>query len=149
MRAPFFNLKSPKMDAFVTKFHNKFGVYPSDWAVMAYDGMQMYATAAKAAGSFDTTQVIKDMVGHSFQSLRGYSYKIRPGDQQANVGETIGTTADSGGKFPFPTLANATNLSGNSLIMPMNLVNELRSGQCEQGGVPTTTDFALCPSWRG
>jgi hypothetical protein len=116
---------------------------------MAYDGMQMYATAATAAGSFDSTKVVKDIVGHSFQSLRGYSFKIRPGDQQANVGETIGTTADSAGKFPFPTLAQATNLSGNSLIMPTNLVNELQAGQCEKGGVANTTDFSLCPSWKG
>jgi branched-chain amino acid transport system substrate-binding protein len=149
MRAPFFSLKSAKMNDFVTRFRNRFGVYPSDWAVMAYDGMQMYATAAKAAGTFDTTKVVNHIVGHSFSSLRGYSYTIRPGDQQANVGETIGTTADSGGKFPFPTLTQSTNLSGNSLIMPMNLVNELRSGQCEHGGLPSTTDFSLCPSWRG
>jgi branched-chain amino acid transport system substrate-binding protein len=149
MRAPFFSLKSPKMNDFVTRFHNRYGVYPSDWAVMAYDGMQMYATAATAAGTFDSTKVVKDIVGHSFQSLRGYSFKIRPGDQQANVGETIGTTADSAGKFPFPTLAQATNLSGNSLIMPTNLVNELQAGQCEKGGVANTTDFSLCPSWKG
>jgi branched-chain amino acid transport system substrate-binding protein len=149
MRAPFFSLNSAKMNDFVTRFRNQYGVYPSDWAVMAYDGMQMYATAARAAGSFDSAKVVKQMVGHSFQSLRGYSFKIRPGDQQANVGETIGTTADSAGKFPFPTLTQSTNLNGNSLIMPTNLVNELRSGQCEQGGVVTTTDFALCPSWKG
>jgi len=149
MRAPFFSLGNPKLNDFVTRFHNQYGVYPSDWALMAYDGMQMYATAARAAGTFDSARVVKQMVGHSFQSLRGYSFKIRPGDQQANVGETIGTTADSGGKFPFPTLTQSTNLSGNSLIMPTNLMNELRNGQCEQGGNPTTTDFALCPSWKG
>jgi branched-chain amino acid transport system substrate-binding protein len=149
MRAPFFSLNNAKMNDFVTRFRNRYGVYPSDWAVMAYDGMQMYATAAKAAGTFDTAKVTKQMVGHSFQSLRGYSFFIRPEDQQANVGETIGTTADSGGKFPFPTLTQSTNLSGKSLIMPTNLVNELRSGQCEHGGLASTTDFALCPSWKG
>ena len=149
MRAPFFSLKNPKMNDFVTRFKARYGVYPSDWAVMAYDGMQLYATAARAAGGFQTTQVIKKMVGHSFASLRGYSYRIRPGDEQANVGETIGTTGTVGGSYPFPILTDATNLSGNSLLMPMTLVNELQKGQCEQGGNPTTTDFALCPSWRG
>jgi len=149
MRAPFFALNNPKMADFVKRFHAKYGVYPSDWAVMAWDGMQLYATAAKAAKSFDSTKVVKQIVGHSFPSIRGYSYKVRAADQQANVGETVGTTADSGGKFPFPTLAQSANLTGNSLIMPTNLVNELKSGQCEQGGKPTTTNFALCPSWKG
>jgi branched-chain amino acid transport system substrate-binding protein len=149
MRAPFFSLKNAKMNDFVTRFHSRYSVYPSDWAVMAYDGMQMYATAARAAGSFDSAKVVKQIVGHSFQSLRGYSFKIRPGDQQANVGETVGTTADSAGKFPFPTLTQSTNLNGNTLIMPTTLMNELRNGQCEKGGNPTTTDFALCPSWKG
>ena len=119
---------------------------PTKFLLFAVGGL---STAAKAAGGFQTTQVIKKMVGHSFASLRGYSYRIRPGDQQANVGETIGTTGTVGGSYPFPILTGATNLSGNSLLMPMTLVNELQKGQCEQGGNPTTTDFALCPSWRG
>ena len=33
--------------------------------------------------------------------------------------------------------------------MPTTLMNELRSGKCEQGGDPKTTNFALCPSWKG
>jgi len=149
MRAPFFALHNAKMDDFVKRFHARYGEYPSDWAVMAWDGMQLYATAAKAAGSFDTAKVLKQIVGHSFQSIRGYSYKVRTGDQQANVGETVGVTSDSGGKFPFPILTESSNLTGNSLIMPTKLVNELRSGQCEKGGDPKTTNFALCPSWQG
>ena len=56
--------------------------------------------------------------------LRGYSYKIRKEDQQANVGETVGTTAASGGKYPFPTLSASTNLKGDDLIMPTTLVSE-------------------------
>ncbi len=87
-------------------------------------------------------------MGSRFQSLRGYSFTIRPGDQQANVGETVGTTADSGGKYPFPTLKDVTNLKGDDIMMPTTLMNELRDGKCEKGGDPKTTDFALCPSWR-
>jgi branched-chain amino acid transport system substrate-binding protein len=149
MRAPFFALNNSKMADFVKRFHARYGDYPSDWAVMAYDGLQLYATAAKNAKSFDTQAVVKQIVGHSFQSLRGYAYKIRSGDQQANVGETIGTTASSNGKYTFPVLSPSSNLNGNSLIMPTNLMNELRSGQCEKGGDPKTTNFAFCPSWNG
>ena len=149
MRAPFFALSNPRIDDFVKRYRARYNnEYPSDWAVMDFDAVQVWAKAASAAGSFDSDKVLKQIVGKSFQSLRGYTFTIRPGDQQANVGETIGTTADSGGKYPFPTLKEVTNLKGDDIIMPMTLVNELRDGKCEKGGNPTTTDFALCPSWK-
>jgi len=149
MRAPFFALSSPKMDAFVKSYHDKYNEYPSDWAVMDTDAINVWAQAANKAGSFEADKVIKQIVGHSFASLRGYNFTIRPGDQQANVGETIGDTADSGGKYPFPLLKNSTNLNGSDTIMSTTLVGEMQAGKCEKDGVPNTTDFALCPSWQG
>jgi len=140
MRAPFFQLSNPKLDAFVSSYKARYnGEFPSDWAVMDYDAIKMWATAANAAKSFDADTVKKQIVGKSFDSLRGYKFTIRADDQQANVGETIGTTADSGGKYPFPILKDATNLSGNDLIMPLDLVNKLKGGQCKND------DFANCP----
>jgi branched-chain amino acid transport system substrate-binding protein len=147
MRAPFFALSNSKLDDFVKRYHDKYNEYPSDWAVMDYDAIQMWATAANAAKSFDTETVLKKIVGQSFQSLRGYSFKIRSGDQQANVGETIGTTGDSGGKYPFLILKDSTNLKGDDMIMPTTLMNELRDGKCETNGDPKTTDFSKCPSY--
>lgn len=149
MRAPFFALGSSKMDAFVKSYHDKYSEYPSDWAVMDTDAINLWAQAANKAGTFDSDKVMKQIVGHSFASLRGYSFTIRAGDQQANVGETIGDTADSGGKYPFLVLKNSTNLNGSETIMKTNLVEELRAGKCEKGGDPKTTDFSLCPSWQG
>lgn len=150
MRAPFFALSNPKMDDFVTRYKAKFsGEYPSDWAVMDYDAVQLWAQGAKAANSFDSDKVRAQIVGKPFQSLRGYSFTIRKEDQQANVGETIGTTADSGGKYPFPLLKDITNLKGDDMIMPLTLVSEMQQGRCvKTAGDPTTTDFALCPSWK-
>jgi ABC-type branched-subunit amino acid transport system substrate-binding protein len=148
MRAPFFALASSRMDDFVKRYHDRYGEYPSDWAVMDYDAVQMWSKAANAAGTFDTAKVLNQIVGKSFQSLRGYSYTIRAGDQQANVGETIGTTVDSAGKFPFSILKDSTNLNGSDTIMSTTLMNELRAGKCETGGDPKTTDFSLCPSWK-
>lgn len=149
MRAPFFALSNPRMDAFVKAYHDKYSEYPSDWAVMDTDAINLWAQAANKAGDFDADKVMKQIVGHSFASLRGYNFTIRAGDQQANVGETIGDTADSGGKYPFLTLKNSTNLNGNDTIMNTTLVGELQAGKCEKGGDPKTTNFALCPSWQG
>jgi branched-chain amino acid transport system substrate-binding protein len=149
MRAPFFALSNPRMDAFVAEYHGKYSEYPSDWAVMDTDALNVWAQAANRAGTFDSDKVMNQIVGHSFASLRGYNFTIRPGDQQANVGETIGDTADSGGKYPFLTLKNSTNLNGSETIMNTQLMGELIAGKCEKGGNPTTTDFANCPSWQG
>lgn len=150
MRAPFFALGNPKLDDFVKRYQGAYsGEYPSDWALMDYDAMQLWATAANKAGSFDADKVVKQIVGKSFPSLRGYNYTIRPGDQQANVGETIGDTVSSNGKYPFPILSNSQNLNGSDTIMPLTMMNELREGKCEVGGDPKTTDFALCPSFLG
>lgn len=148
MRAPFFALTNSRMTDFVNRYRSKYGEYPSDWAVMDYDALQVWAQAAARAGSFDSDKVHSQIVGHSFQSLRGYSFTIRAADQQANVGETVGTTVDSGGKYPFPVLKDSTNLKGDDLIMPANIVEELRSGKCdfakEAAGIAA---FTTCPSW--
>jgi len=138
MRAPFFQLSNSRMDTFVNSYKTRYNEYPSDWAVMDYDAIKMWAQAANAAKSFDSDTVKKQIVGKSFDSLRGYKFTIRPEDQQANVGETIGTTVDSGGKYPFPILKDATNLNGNDLIMPLDLVKKLQGGQCKND------DFANC-----
>jgi ABC-type branched-subunit amino acid transport system substrate-binding protein len=150
MRAPFFALTNSRLTSYINHYRATYNnEYPSDWAVMDYDAVMTWAKAANAAGSFDSDKVVKQLSGHTFSSLRGYNFTIRSQDLQANVGETIGTTADSAGKFPFPSLSPVTNLKGDDIIMPLDLVKELQSGQCEQGGKPTTTDFALCPSWKG
>jgi branched-chain amino acid transport system substrate-binding protein len=148
MRAPFFALGNPRLDAFIKSYHDRYNEYPSDWAVMDYDAVQMWAKAGNAAGSLDPDKVLKQIVGKSFASLRGYNFTIRAGDQQANVGETVGTTSDSAGKYPFPVLKDITNLKGDDIMMPTTLMNELRAGKCEKDNNPTTTDFALCPSWK-
>lgn len=150
MRAPFFAIQNnnPKLQDFVKRYRDKYSEYPSDWAIMDYDALQMYAKAANAAKSFDADKVRDQIVGKSFDSLRGYKFTIRPGDQQANVGETVGDTADSKGQYEFPVLGNVTTLKGDDMLMPMTLMQELQAGKCEKNGDPTTTDFALCPSWK-
>ncbi len=138
-RAPFFALGNPRMDEFVTRYRARFNnEYPSDWAVMDYDAVLLWAGAANAAGSLDADQVKKQLVGHPLDSLRGYPVTVRSEDQQANVGETIGTTVASGGTFPFPIFKDSVNLKGDDIIMPVELVRKLRAGQCGND------DFANC-----
>jgi branched-chain amino acid transport system substrate-binding protein len=148
MRAPFFQLSNSKLDAWVAEYKAKYNEYPSDWALMDTDALNLWAGAANKAGSFDADKVMPNILGKSFASLRGYTFTIRAKDHQANVGETIGTTADSAGKYPFVTLKDATNLKGDDIMMNATLMQEMLDGKCETGGDPKTANFALCPSWK-
>jgi branched-chain amino acid transport system substrate-binding protein len=151
MRAPFFALQNnnPRLIDFVSRYRARYNnEYPSDWAVMDYDALMIWAQAANAAKSFDADQVMKQLSGHTFDSLRGYKITIRADDLQANVGETIGTTTSSS-TYPFPVLKDQVNLKGDDLMMPLQMVKEIRSGQCNKTpSDPTTADFSLCPSWK-
>ncbi|HKW71469.1 MAG TPA: ABC transporter substrate-binding protein [Candidatus Dormibacteraeota bacterium] len=151
MRAPFFALQNnnSRLTDFINRYKARFnGEYPSDWAVMDYDAFMLWAKAANAAKSFDPDSVMKQISGKTFDSLRGYKFTIRSNELQANVGETIGTTSSSS-DYPFPILKDITNLKGDDLLMPQQMVNEIKGGQCEKkAGDPTTSDFALCPSWK-
>src|SRR5467141_1462393 len=151
MRAPFFALQNnnARLTDYVTRYRAKYnGEYPSDWAVMDYDALTIWAQAANAAKTFDADQVVKQISGHTFDSLRGYKITIRPNELQANVGETVGTTASSS-TYPFPVLKDSVNLKGDDLMMPLQMVNEIKGDQCDKtAGQPNTANFALCPSWK-
>jgi branched-chain amino acid transport system substrate-binding protein len=148
MRAPFFQLSNSKLDAWVAEYKGKYNEYPSDWAVMDTDALNLWAQATNKAGTFDSDKVMAQILGKSFSSLRGYNFTVRSQDHQANVGETIGTTADSAGKYPFVVLKDASNLKGDDIMMSTALMQEMLDGKCEKGGDPKTANFALCPSWK-
>lgn len=143
MRAPFFEPQGPDIQGFAQRYRSRFGTYPPDAAVAAYDAVRVYATAAGSARTFATGAVRNEILGHRFPTLRGRSLTVRPADGQADAGETIGTTARSGGRYPFPVLSGVTTVSGDDLLLPGSLVRELQTGQCAQGA------FTSCPSWKG
>ena len=91
-RCPFYAVGTLDMKVFVEKYHNKYNEWPSDWALMAYDGMIALTTAIKKAGSIDSDKVVKALEGLRFASLRGSRY-IRAEDHMANVGIYVGYTA--------------------------------------------------------
>jgi len=148
MRAPFFQLSNSKLDAWVSEYKTKYNEYPSDWALMDTDALNLWAQAANKAGTFDSDKVMSQILGKSFSSLRGYNFTVRTQDHQANVGETIGTTTDSAGKYPFVVLKDSSNLKGDDIMMSTTLMQEMLDGKCEKGGDPKTANFALCPSWK-
>ena len=91
-RCPFYAVGTLDMKVFVDAYHQKYDEWPSDWAIMAYDGLIALTTAINKADSIDSDKVSKALEGLRFASLRGSRY-IRAEDHMANVGIYVGYTA--------------------------------------------------------
>lgn len=137
-RAPFFGIQGDRIKTFVKNFQARYqNDYPSDWAVMDYDALTVWATAAQSAGSFDTDKVLAKISGGSFDLLRG-KIKIRKEDKQANVPVWVGTTVRDPA-YPFVILKDIVNPSGDDLLLPLDKVKQMQNGQCPKN------DLANCP----
>ncbi len=100
-RAPFFaHLDVPMMAKFVSAYREKYGRYPSDWAVMAYDGVYALKQGIEKAGSIDTETVKDAMKGLTIDTTRGRLY-FREIDNQLSCSAYFGRIADDP-NYPFP-----------------------------------------------
>lgn len=90
-RAPFYAIDTEMMDDFNTRYHETYGEYPSDWAIMIYDAVLALSAAAESAGSVEGDAVAAALDDLTFESLRG-ELTIRACDHMANVGEYVGVT---------------------------------------------------------
>jgi len=89
-RAPFYAIDSPAIDGFVSSYRDRYGVYPSDWAIMAYDAMKLWAAGVEKSGDLDPDKLVTALEGYEFDSVRG-TVTIRPIDHQASVSVYSGT----------------------------------------------------------
>jgi branched-chain amino acid transport system substrate-binding protein len=137
-RAPFFGIQGEAVKTFVKNFKNKHNFYPSDWAVMDYDALSIWATAAKKANSFDTDKVLKQISGQTFDTLRG-RLTIRAEDLQADAAVWVGTTTSSNGQYPFVILKDVKNPPGKDLLIPLDKVKAMQDGKCPKN------DLNNCP----
>ncbi len=100
-RAPFFaHLDVAMMAEFVRNYKDKFGRYPSDWAVMAYDGVYALKQGIEKAGSIDTETVKNAMKGMTIDTTRGRLF-FREIDNQLSCSTYFGQVADDP-NYPFP-----------------------------------------------
>jgi branched-chain amino acid transport system substrate-binding protein len=125
-RAPFFAIHTKAMDAFVSAFKARYNVPPSDWAVMAYDAVTLWADGVRKAHSFDGTAVSNAMSGMTFDSTRG-PLTVRALDHQVNCAEYEGTLqADE--SVGFDTFAGVTAVPGSQTLLTPDQVTALRNG---------------------
>jgi branched-chain amino acid transport system substrate-binding protein len=125
-RAPFYAITTQENKDFVKRYKDRFQKEPAEWAILAYDAFNVWATAANKAGDFDGDKVMAKIVGQSFKTLRG-DLKIRTLDHQANAPEWVGVTAMTP-DYQFPIFKEAKLISGDSLLMPESDVQKLQAG---------------------
>lgn len=114
MYAPPFGTKGAKMDDFIQKYQAKYGQYPSDWSVMAYDGMMILAQGIKNASSFDQDAVVKALEATKYEGLQGGTTTFREVDHQGNVPSFLGTTGKDP-KLPFKTLVDIKRIEADKV----------------------------------
>jgi branched-chain amino acid transport system substrate-binding protein len=100
-RAPFFaHLDVPMMAKLVDTYKAKFGTYPSDWTIMAYDGVYALKQGVEKARSIDVEKIKDAMKGMTIDTARGKLF-FRTIDNQLSCSTYFGRVADDP-KYPFP-----------------------------------------------
>ncbi len=105
-RAPFYAIDTEAMADFNDRYFAEYDEYPSDWAIMIYDGVMALAAAAEAAESIEGPDVAAALDDLTFSALRG-DLTIRACDHMANVGEYIGISTQES-DFGIPILTDVT-----------------------------------------
>jgi len=124
-RAPFFAINTPAMQSFVKAFKARYNIPPSDWAVMAYDAVTLWADGVRKAGTFDGTAVSNAMNGMTFNSTRG-SLTVRTIDHQVDCAEYEGTLqVDT--SIGFDSFADITPVPGSQTLLTPDQVTSVRS----------------------
>ncbi|MGD9205775.1 MAG: ABC transporter substrate-binding protein, partial [Desulfobacterales bacterium] len=110
-RAPFFaHLEEPMMRRLIEAYLAKHDRYPTDWAVMSYDGIYALKQGIEKAGSIDPDRVKAVMPGMTIETTRGRLF-FRRIDNQLSCSAYLGQVADDP-QYPFPIYHELLELKG-------------------------------------
>jgi len=111
-RAPanYLSKQSAQAKAFIDGFKARNGSYPSDWTIMSYDCVMVWAQAAATAKSLEPDAVMKAIESGKFSSARG-TLQFNAYDHQADTPTFMGTVTQSK-EFGQPVLEIKDVLSG-------------------------------------
>jgi branched-chain amino acid transport system substrate-binding protein len=127
-RAPFFaHLDVPMMRRFVDAYRAKFDRYPSDWAVMSYDGVQVLQQGVDLAGILDSDAVKDALRGAAVDTCRGRLF-FRKIDNQLSCSAYFGRIADQPA-YPFPVYTDLLELEGPTIWRPEAEILAARAAQ--------------------
>jgi len=94
---PWYDIKTPAHDKFLTAYQNKFDTSPRNGSVVGYNVMMTVAHMLKKSGSTDTEKMVDAMEGLAFESPIG-PVTYRKIDHQSTMGAYVGYTAQKEGK---------------------------------------------------
>ena len=116
-RAPFFaHLDVPMMADFGNNYLSNFYRYPTDWAVMSYDGVYALKQGIEKAGSVETEKVKDAMKGLTINTTRGRLF-FREIDNQLSASAYFGRVADDP-DYAFPIYADLVEFKGPEIWRP-------------------------------
>ncbi len=127
-RAPFFaHLDVPMMKDFVENFKAKYDRYPSDWAVMEYDAVNVLKQGIQMAGSIDSDRVKDALKSATVDTTRGRLF-FRAIDNQLSCSSYIGVVSDDPA-YPFPIYHDLVEVKGPDSWRPEAEIVEARLNQ--------------------
>jgi branched-chain amino acid transport system substrate-binding protein len=110
-RAPFFaHMDIPMMADFVKEYKAKYDRYPSDWAVLSYDGVYALKQGIEKAGSVDAEKVKKAMKGLTIDTTRGRLF-FRKINNQLSCSAYFGQITDDP-RYSFPIYKDLMEIKG-------------------------------------
>ncbi len=118
--------RTKRFDKFRDKFYERYQQWPSEYALMAYDGLVVLTEAINKAESTDSDRVVKALEGLSFRSLRrGYRF-IRPEDHMADVSVYVGKTGADPKFKDMLILTQLTEVPAEMVWKPVEEVKRLQ-----------------------
>lgn len=124
-RAPFFaHMDNPAMVDFVSNYRQRFGQYPTDWAVLEYDAVMTLMQGIEMANSVDPTKVRNALVGATIMTTRG-QLTFRHIDNQLNCSSYVGIVSDVP-EYPFPIYKNLIEVKGDDSWRPEHEILSFR-----------------------
>lgn len=116
-RAPFFAHQDiPMMARFVETYRAKHDRYPTDWAVMSYDGVYALKQGIEKAQAIDTDKIKDALKGLTIDTTRG-RLSFREIDNQLSCSAYFGRVADNP-DFSFPIYHDLLVLKGADIWRP-------------------------------
>lgn len=116
-RAPFFaHLDQPLMKVFTDNYRAKHDHYPTDWAVMSYDGVNALRQGVEKAGTIDSEAVKDTLKGLTIETTRGKLF-FRKIDNQLSCSAYFGRVVDDP-KFEIPVYDDLLELKGSDIWRP-------------------------------
>lgn len=116
-RAPFFaHMDVAMMAGLVKNYKAKYDRYPTDWAVMSYDGVYALKQGIEKAQSIDTEMVKDAMKAMIIDTARGRFF-FRKIDNQLSCSAYFGRVADDP-KYPIPIYHDLVEVKGPDIWRP-------------------------------